>query len=139
MSGFTKAEREAMAARLEEVRAAKKGSAKAEREDKACLDAIAKLPDADRAMAERLHVIVLETAPELRAKTMYGMPAYHRDGTVVVFFQAASKFETRYSTVGFDEGANLDDGAMWPMSFALTALGEPEEKALRELVARAVS
>ena len=90
-------------------------------------------------MAERLHAIVKETAPELVPKTWYGMPAYAKDGKVVCFFQSADKFKARYATFGFNDTANLDDGAMWPTSFALTALTAAEEATIRDLVKKAVS
>ncbi len=90
-------------------------------------------------MAERLHAIVKETAPELVPKTWYGMPAYAKDGKVVCFFQSADKFKARYATFGFNDTANLDDGAMWPTSFALKALTASEEATIRDLVKKAVS
>ncbi len=94
-------------------------------------------PD-DRAMAERIHAIVTETAPELAPKTWYGQPAYAKDGKVVVFFQAASKFKTRYATLGFNEDAALDDGSMWPTAFALVSLTTADEKRIAALVKKAV-
>jgi uncharacterized protein YdhG (YjbR/CyaY superfamily) len=93
----------------------------------------------DRAMAERLHEIITASAPELAPKTWYGMPAYAKDGKVVCFFQSAGKFKSRYATLGFNDEANLDDGAMWPTSFALTALTPADEKRIAALVKRAVS
>jgi uncharacterized protein YdhG (YjbR/CyaY superfamily) len=90
-------------------------------------------------MAERFHAIVKETAPELEPRTWYGMPAYSKDGKLICFFQAAAKFKARYATFGFDENANLDEGALWPTSFALTKLGPAEEAKIVELVKRAVS
>ena len=99
---------------------------------------IAEMPKAERALAERVHAIVREAAPSLTPKTWYGMPAYARDGKVVCFFQAASKFKTRYATLGFSDAAKLDDGPMWPASFALTSLGPGVEARIRELVRRAV-
>lgn len=137
--GFTEAERAAMKERAAELRAQKGGGSKrAEKDLEAVLDAIGAMPDTERAIARRIHEIVLETAPELAPKTWYGMPAYARDGKVLVFFQGASKFDSRYSTLGFNDGARLDDGAMWPASFAIVALGAAEEKRIAELVRRAV-
>ena len=103
------------------------------------LAAIAELPEADRAMAERLHAIVKANAPDLAPRTWYGMPAYARDGKVVCFFQSAEKFKTRYATLGFSDKANLDDGALWPTAFALTKLTAAEEKKIAALVKRAVA
>jgi uncharacterized protein YdhG (YjbR/CyaY superfamily) len=140
--GFTAEERAAMKERAEELRAQKgrvKGAAKAAAELQDVLDAIAKLPDdADRSLAERLHVVITEAAPQLAPKTWYGMPAYALDGKVLCFVQPASKFDTRYTTLGFNDTAQLDDGAMWPASFAVTSLGPAEQKAITELVQRAI-
>jgi uncharacterized protein YdhG (YjbR/CyaY superfamily) len=99
----------------------------------------AQTPDADRAMAERVHKIVMTTAPDLSPRTWYGMPAYAKDGKVVCFFQGAGKFKARYATIGFSDKANLDDGNMWATSFALTKLTKADEKRIAELVERAVS
>jgi uncharacterized protein YdhG (YjbR/CyaY superfamily) len=99
---------------------------------------IAELPAEERAMAERLHELITATAPDLWAKTWYGMPAYARDGKVVCFFKPASKFNTRYATFGFEEEARLDDGAMWPTSYALTKLTKADEGKITELVKKAV-
>ena len=105
----------------------------------ACLDKIAELPDEDRVLAERIHAIVHEVAPRLRPKTMYGMPAYaDEDDKVVCFFQAASKFGTRYSTLGFEGTAQLDEGTMWPTTYALTELNATNEKKIVALVRKAV-
>jgi len=140
--GFTAEERAAMKERAEELRAQKgrvKGAAKAAAELQDVLDAIAKLPDdADRSLAERLHVVITEAAPQLAPKTWYGMPAYALDGKVLCFVQPASKFDTRYTTLGFNDTAQLDDGAMWPASFAVTSLGPAEQKTITELVQRAI-
>ncbi len=140
--GFTAEERAAMKERAEELRSQKgrtKGAAKAAAELQDLLDAIAKLPDDnDRALAERLHVVITEAAPQLAPKTWYGMPAYALDGKVLCFVQPASKFDTRYTTVGFNDVAKLDDGQMWPASFAVLSLGAAEQKRLTELVQRAV-
>ena len=100
---------------------------------------IAEMPEADRAMAERLHAVVKASAPDLSPKLWYGMPAYAKDGKVVCFFQSADKFKSRYATFGFNDAANLDDGAMWPTSFALKELTPDEEARIGELVKRAVS
>jgi uncharacterized protein YdhG (YjbR/CyaY superfamily) len=98
---------------------------------------IAELPAADRSMAERIHALVKANAPDLAPRTWYGMPAYTKDGKVVCFFKAASKFETRYATFGFEDQANLDDGEMWPTSYALKTLTGADEKKLGELVKKA--
>lgn len=134
-SGFTAEERAAMKERAKELKAAKRGAA-AEQE---VLAKIAEMPKPDRDMAERIHEIVKASAPELSPKTWYGMPAYARDGKVICFFQSADKFKARYATFGFNEDANLDDGAMWPTSFALKELTAVEEARIGELVKKAVS
>ncbi len=139
-SGFTEAERAAMKQRAEELRAEKKsgkGSAKKEREAQACIDAIDALSGADQQIASRLHVIVSEEAPELDPKTWYGFPSYARDGKVVVFYQPASKFETRYGSIGFNEDAQLDDGVFWPTAYAVLEVTKDVEKLLRTLVRKA--
>ena len=100
---------------------------------------IAEMPEPDRAMAERLHAIVKASAPSLSPKTWYGMPAYAKDGKVVCFFQSAAKFKSRYATLGFSDEANLDEGAMWPTSFALKELTAAEEARIGALVKKAVS
>ena len=138
-AGFTAEERAAMKERARELKAearAQKDKAAGERD---LLAKIAELPEPDRAMAERLHAIVKSSAPSLSPKTWYGMPAYARDGRVVCFFTPASKFNSRYATFGFNDIANLDDGAMWPTSFALTALTAAEEERIAALVKQAVS
>ena len=99
---------------------------------------IAEMPEPDRSMAERIHAIVKASAPELAPKTWYGQPAYAKDGKVVCFFQPASKFKTRYATLGFSDDAGLDDGAMWPTSFALTELTAADEARIGALVKKAV-
>jgi uncharacterized protein YdhG (YjbR/CyaY superfamily) len=106
--------------------------------EKEVLEKIAEMPKADRVMAERLHAIVKESAPGLSAKTWYGMPAYTKDGKVVCFFQSAAKFKARYATLGFSDNASLDNGAMWPTSFALKELTAAEEKKIAALVKKAV-
>jgi uncharacterized protein YdhG (YjbR/CyaY superfamily) len=131
--GFTDEERAAMRERAREVKA---GNADGESD---LLAKIAEMPDSDRAMAERLHAIVKSSAPDLSPRTWYGMPAYAKDGKVVCFFQSAQKFKSRYATLGFSDKANLDKGAMWPTSFALTELTAAEEKKIGALVKKAVS
>ena len=135
-AGFSDAEKAAMKQRADELKAMKglKGLAKIEKENQACLDAIEALEGTDRIIAERVHVIVLEEAPHLHPKTFYGFPAYAKDGKVVVFWQPASKFNTRYGTVSFDEPAQLDDGPMWPVSFAVIEMTDAVEQRIRELV-----
>src|SRR5215217_3949166 len=128
--GFTEDERAAMKQRAAELKSAARGGSaakKAAADDKAVLDAIAEMPDDDRVIAEKLYAIVRETAPDLAPKTWYGMPAYARDGKVVVFFKPAAKFKVRYAEVGFNEFARLDDGDMWPTAFAVVAMN-PEVK-----------
>jgi len=138
--GFSAAERAAMKERAAELRAeGKKGAKKADGLT-AVLDAIAAMAPEDRALAERVHVTVTATAPGLSPKTWYGMPAYaDADGKVVVFFQDAGKFKYRYSTLGFQESAALDDGDMWPVSYALTAWSPAVEKRVVALVEAAIS
>jgi uncharacterized protein YdhG (YjbR/CyaY superfamily) len=131
--GFTPEERAAMKERAREL---KRGSADGEAD---VLAKIAEMPQPDRGMAERLHQIVKSAAPELVPRTWYGMPAYAKDGKVVCFFQGASKFKARYATIGFSDTANLDDGAIWPTSFALKKLSGTEEKKIVALVKKAVS
>ncbi len=138
--GWSDAEREAMKERAREMKAeARRGNKKAEGE-KDLLAKIAEMPKQDRVMAERLHALVKASAPGLAPRTWYGMPAYaNEDGKVVCFFTPASKFKERYATFGFNAAANLDKGAMWPTSFALTDLGAAEEKQIAALVKKAVS
>ena len=140
-TGFSAAERAAMKQRAQELRAQKgvKGGAKREREAQACLEAIAALEGTDRAIAERLHVIVSQEAPHLDSKTWYGFPSYARDGKVIVFFQPASKFGVRYGNVGFSEDAQLDDGVMWPTAYAILEVTDAVEAQLRQLVRRAAA
>ena len=140
--GFTAEERAAMKERAKEIKAeARRGSRadKAAEDESAVLAKIAELPEGDRAMAERLHAVVKASAPDLAPKLWYGMPAYAKDGKVLCFFQSADKFKSRYATFGFDDSANLDDGPMWPTSFALKELTPAEEARIAELVKRAVS
>jgi uncharacterized protein YdhG (YjbR/CyaY superfamily) len=135
-SGFTEEERAAMMERVRERKAGARGKADGERE---VLEKIAAMPAPDRALAERLHAIVKTHAPVLSAKTWYGMPAYAKDDQVVCFFQAAAKFKARYAMLGFSERAKLDEGRMWPTSFALTELTAAEEARIAALLKRAVS
>jgi uncharacterized protein YdhG (YjbR/CyaY superfamily) len=134
-NGFTAEEKAAMRERAKEAKAAK-GRADGESD---VLAKIAEMPPSDRAMAKRLHAIVKACAPELVPRTWYGMPAYAKDDKVVCFFQSAAKFKSRYATLGFSDRANLDDGAMWPTSFALKKVTAAEESRIEALVKRAVS
>jgi len=138
--GFSAEERAAMKERAAELRAeGKKGAKKADGLQEV-LDRIAQMAPEDRALAERVHVAVTETAPELTPKTWYGMPAYaNEDGKIVIFFQDSGKFSYRYSTLGFQETANLDDGDLWPVSYALQQWSPAVEKRVVELVKAAVS
>jgi uncharacterized protein YdhG (YjbR/CyaY superfamily) len=136
-TGFTEAERAAMKARAEELKAEGKKGAKKADDLEALLAKVAEMPDDERVMAERIHAIVTSVAPHLDPKTWYGMPAWARDGKVVCFFKPASKFSQRYSTFGFEETAQLDDGDMWVTSYALTALGDAEAKKIEKLVKQA--
>jgi uncharacterized protein YdhG (YjbR/CyaY superfamily) len=133
--GFTDEEKAAVKERAQELKAEAR---KAEGES-ALLAKVAEMPEPDRAMAKRLHEIVKASAPALSPKTWYGMPAYARDGKVVCFFQSADKFKSRYATVGFSDEANLDEGAMWPTSFALKELTAAAEAKIGALVKKAVS
>ena len=134
-STFTAEERAAMKERAKELKAAKTR----EEGERALIEKIAEMPKPDRVMAERLHAIVTKSAPNLSPKTWYGMPAYAKDDQIVCFFKSADKFKSRYATLGFEEAANLDEGAMWPTSFALTRLTASDEKKIGALVKRAVS
>jgi uncharacterized protein YdhG (YjbR/CyaY superfamily) len=136
--GFTEAERAAMKERAAELRAQKGGAKKAD-QAQAVLEKIAEMPTDERALAERVHAIVVTTAPQLDPKLWYGMPAYAKDGKVLCFFQAATKFESRYCTFGFNDGASLDDGEMWPTSFALVSMSAATEKRIADLVQRALA
>jgi uncharacterized protein YdhG (YjbR/CyaY superfamily) len=122
-----------------EERAALKETLKDTGGEEVVLAKIAQMSDSDRAMAERVHAIVLKVAPGLTPRTWYGMPAYAKSGKVICFFQDAAKFKARYATIGFSDKANLDDGNMWPTAFALTKLTTAEEKRIVELVKQAVS
>jgi uncharacterized protein YdhG (YjbR/CyaY superfamily) len=133
--GFTDEERGAMRERVQELKAA---ADKADGES-AVLAKIAEMPGPDRAIGERLHAIIKASAPALSPRLWYGMPAYAKDGKVVCFFQSAQKFKTRYATLGFSDAANLDEGAMWPVAFALKKLTAAEEARIGALVKKAVS
>jgi uncharacterized protein YdhG (YjbR/CyaY superfamily) len=137
-AGFTDAERAAMKERAGEVKAARRGATKADDLD-VLLEKIAEMEQPDRALAERIHAIVTTAAPELAPRTWYGMPAYAKGGKVVCFFQPAKKFDARYATFGFNDPAHLDDGTMWPTSYAVTDLSDADAKRIEELVRRAVS
>jgi uncharacterized protein YdhG (YjbR/CyaY superfamily) len=137
--GFSDAEKAAMKERAKELKAEARASRKRADGERAVLAKIAEMPEPDRRMAERIHAIVTTGAPELWPKTWYGMPAYAREGKVVCFFQGAAKFEARYATLGFNDAANLDEGNMWPASFALKELTDVEEARIAELVRKAVS
>jgi uncharacterized protein YdhG (YjbR/CyaY superfamily) len=136
--GFTAEERAAMRERSKELKAAARRGGKADGESDV-LAKIAEMPEPDRAMAERLHALITASAPALAPRTWYGMPAYAKEGNVVCFFQSAQKFKARYATLGFSDKANLDEGAMWPTSFALTELTAAEEARIAALVKQAVS
>jgi uncharacterized protein YdhG (YjbR/CyaY superfamily) len=133
-TGFTAEERAAMKERAQELKAAKGR----EEGEKALLAKIAEMPPRDRAMGKRLHAIITASAPALSPKTWYGMPAYAKDFKIVCFFQSADKFKSRYATLGFTDEANLDQGPMWPTSFALKELTVAEEKKIGALVKKAV-
>jgi hypothetical protein len=136
---FTADERAAMRERAKELKAQARGQASKEEGERDVLAKIAEMPEPDRAMAGRLHTIVSATAPDLVPRTWYGMPAYSKDGDVLCFFQAASKFKSRYAMFGFSDKANLDDGNIWPTYYALNKLTAVEEKKLAALVKKAVS
>ncbi len=137
--GWTDEERAAMKEHARELKAAaKRGTARADGEADV-LAKIAEMPESDRVMAERIHEVVKANAPDLDPRTWYGMPAYAKDGKVLCFFQAADKFKARYATFGFNDVANLDDGAMWPTAWALTKLTAADEKRIGELLKKAVS
>ena len=132
--GFTDEERLAMKERVQELKGADKGDG-----ESAVLAKIAETREPDRAMAKRLHAIVKGSAPALLPRTWYGMPAYAKDGKVVCYFQSAQKFKARYATFGFSDTANLDEGALWPVAFALKELTAAEETTISALVKKAVS
>ncbi|MFI8872952.1 iron chaperone [Streptomyces sp. NPDC055243] len=140
--GFTEEERGAMKARAQELKASSRRGSRADKaaeEEAAVVAKIAEMRDADRVMAERIHAVIKENVPELAPKLWYGMPAYAMDGKIVCFFQSAQKFSARYATFGFSDKANLDDGTMWPASYALKELTADGEARIAALVKRAVS
>jgi hypothetical protein len=139
--GFTDEERVAMKERSQELKAAGRRGPRADKADgeSAVLAQIAAMPGPDRALGERLHAIIRANAPALSPRLWYGMPAYAKDGKVVCFFQSAAKFKTRYATFGFQHDAKLDEGAMWPVAFALTELTAAEEARISALVKKAMS
>ena len=140
-NGFTAEERAAMRERAQEAKATARRGPRAGKADgeSDVLAKIAEMPKQDRAKAERLHTIIKASAPDLSPRTWYGMPAYAKDGKVVCHFQSAQKFKTRYATLGFSDAANLDEGAMWPVVFALKELTATEEARISALVKKAVS
>jgi uncharacterized protein YdhG (YjbR/CyaY superfamily) len=139
--GWTDEERAAMKGRAQELKSEARRGKRAGKADgeNAVLAKLSEMPEPDRAMGERLHAIIKASAPDLTPKTWYGMPAYAKDGKVVCYFTPASKFKERYATFGFNDPANLDDGTMWPTSFALTELTAADEARIAELVKKAVS
>lgn len=137
--GFTDEERAAMKARAQELKAEARANKNKADGETDVLAAIAAMPEPERAMAKRLHEIIKASAPALSPKTWYGMPAYARDGKVVCFYQSAQKFKTRYASFGFSDAANLDEGALWPVAFALKELTVAEEARIIALVKKAVS
>ncbi|MFE1874430.1 iron chaperone [Streptomyces sp. NPDC059496] len=138
--GFTDAERDAIKQRAQELRAAGRRGPRAAKPDPEAevLAKIAEMEDADRVLAERLHAIIRAAAPDLSPKLWYGMPAYAEAGKVLCFFQSAQKFKTRYATLGFSDPARLDEGTMWPTSYALTKLTPADETLIAELIKKAV-
>jgi uncharacterized protein YdhG (YjbR/CyaY superfamily) len=138
--GFSEAERAAMKARAQELKAQGRSGEKKADNERAVLDAIAEMPDDDRALAERIHALVIANAPELLPKTWYGMPAYaNADGKVVCFFKAAAKFDGRYAVLGFEDTAMLDERPMWPVVFAIVEWTPAVEKKVKALVEAAVT
>jgi uncharacterized protein YdhG (YjbR/CyaY superfamily) len=137
--GFTAEERAAMKERAQELKAEARASKDRAAGESDVLAKIAEMSEPDRGMAKRLHAIITDSAPGLSPKTWYGMPAYAKDGKVVCFFTPAEKFKSRYATLGFNDAANLDEGAMWPTSFALKELTAGDEAKIAALVRRAVS
>jgi uncharacterized protein YdhG (YjbR/CyaY superfamily) len=137
--GFTAEERAAMKERAKELKAEQRAHKDRASGESDLLEKIAEMPESDRAMAQRIHEIVTANAPDLMPKTWYGMPAYARDGKVVCFFQSGAKFGSRYATFGFNDTANLDEGAMWPTAFALKELTRADEAKIAALVKKSVS
>jgi len=136
--GFTAEEKAAMKERARELKAQERAAQDREAGEKDVLAKIAEMPEPDRVMAQRIHDIVNQTAPNLMPRTWYGMPAYTHEGKVVVFFKSADKFKSRYATLGFEEEARLDDGDMWPTSYALTRLTAADETKIAAMVRKAV-
>jgi len=136
---FTEEERAAMKEHAKEMRAEARGNRNKADGESDVLEAIASMKEPDRAIAKRLHALFRATAPELSPRTWYGMPAYAKEGKVLCFFQSAQKFKTRYGTFGFSDAANLDEGAMWPVAFALKQLTPTEETRIKALLQKAVS
>jgi uncharacterized protein YdhG (YjbR/CyaY superfamily) len=137
--GFSTAERAAMKARAQELKAQGRGGQKKADNERAVLDTVAEMPAADRLIAERIHALVAKNAPQLLPRTWYGMPAYaHEDGKLVCFFKAASKFDGRYAMLGFEDAATLDDGALWPVVFAIAEWTPAVEKKVGALIKTAV-
>jgi uncharacterized protein YdhG (YjbR/CyaY superfamily) len=134
--GLTSDERAAMKERVKELKAESRGGKDGESDVLAVID---KMPEPDRSMGKRLHAVITSSGPDLKPKTWYGMPAYAKDGKVIVFFRGASKFKERYAMLGFNDGAKLDEGSMWPTAFALTKLTAADEKRIGALVKRALS
>ena len=141
VKGFTDEERAAMKEHVQEFKAEARGGSRAKTEDGEgdVLAKISEMPEPDRAMAERLHAIIKASAPALTPRLWYGMPAYAKAGKIICHFQPAQKFKTRYATLGFSDNANLDEGAMWPVAFALTDLTAADEARIGALVKKAVS
>jgi uncharacterized protein YdhG (YjbR/CyaY superfamily) len=138
-AGFTDEEKAAMKERAKELKAEARAEKDRAAGENALMEKIAEMPGPEQSIAKRLHEIITTNAPELSPKTWYGMPAYAKDGKVVCFFQSASKFNSRYATLGFNDTANLDEGNMWPTAFALTKLNAADEAKIAELVKKAVS
>lgn len=136
--GFSEEERAAMKAAIKEYRGARSSKHTAADDLAGVMAAIAEMPEHDRLLAERIHALVLAAAPSLAPRTWYGSPAYYKDGRLICFFQPAAKFKTRYANFGFMQDAKLDEGAMWPTSFAITTLTPADEERIAELVKRAV-
>lgn len=137
-SGFTKEEQAAMRERAKELKAEARANKDRAAGEKDLLEKIDEMPEPDKSMATRIHAIVSRVAPDLMPKTWYGMPAYAIDGKVVCFFQAAAKFDARYATIGFNDTAKLDDGAMWPVSYALVEMNDTVEEKIAAMVKKAV-
>lgn len=138
-TGFTADEKAAMRERARELKAESRREADKADGERDLIAKIAEMPKTDRVMAERIHALVTATAPDLTPKTWYGMPAYAREGKIICFFKSADKFKSRYATLGFEEGAHLDDGTMWPTSYALTELTSADETRIAALVKKAAS